>query len=84
MESDTAHASRIVQDAKLRHPDLPLVEIFLINAANPNHAASYLLRVCADDVEGIKFSQFVDDWKCLVNKCKFIVFIMKKRKLKCR
>ncbi|CAG8959370.1 hypothetical protein HYFRA_00001268 [Hymenoscyphus fraxineus] len=73
MESDTTRALRVVQSANLQHPDLPLVEVFLQNAANPDLAAKYLLEICTDDKGGDRFFQFVDDWKSLVKKWVFPV-----------
>ncbi|CAG8977393.1 hypothetical protein HYALB_00007023 [Hymenoscyphus albidus] len=68
MESNVPYALRVVQSANLRHPDLPLVEIFLQNAADSEQAARYFLQTYTDDVGGSKFTQFADDWKCLVKK----------------
>ncbi|TVY15038.1 hypothetical protein LARI1_G007719 [Lachnellula arida] len=71
MESDQALALALVHGAKLGHPDLPLVECFLRDAKDADEAARYLLQTCADDTNGSKFTQFVEDWKTLVTTCRF-------------
>ena len=73
MESHTDLALRIIRDGKLAHPDLQLVECFIHNAKDCDQAAMYLLQVCKDDTTGVKFSQFVDDWKVLVKLCESTV-----------
>ena len=71
MEKDRDLALRIIHDGKLEHPDLAIVESFLHHAKDGEHAAKHLLQVCKDDTTGVKFSQFVKDWKALVKLCKF-------------
>jgi hypothetical protein len=70
MENDKTLALRMIHNANLSHPDLPLVESFLHDAVDGDQAARYLLHTCVDDMTGIKFSQFVEDWKALVKRCK--------------
>lgn len=69
MENEIARARRLVQNAGLSHPDLPLVERFLCDAKDRSEAARYLLKVCDDDQTGTKFLKFVEDWKSLVKLC---------------
>lgn len=70
MESNTALALRIVHNAELRHPDLPLMESFLYDAVDVDQAARYLLQTCANDTDGTKLNKFVEDWMALVKRCK--------------
>ncbi len=65
-------ALAIIYGAKLKHPDLPLVECFIQDATDGDQAAKYLLRTCTNDLEGVKFSRFVNDWKALVKQCKHL------------
>lgn len=69
-ETDKTLALRIINQAKLGHPDLPLVGSFLHDAIDGDQAARYLLQTCTDDTTGAKFSRFVEDWKALVKQCK--------------
>ncbi|KAI9727374.1 MAG: hypothetical protein M1834_008445 [Cirrosporium novae-zelandiae] len=66
METDIASANCIISDSKLVHPDLPLVQTFLSEAADCHQAAKYLLRRCAGDTDGTEFARFVADWKALI------------------
>ena len=69
MEKDRDLALQTIHDGKLEHPDLAIVESFLLHAKDGEHAAKYLLQVCKDDTTGVKFYQFVKDWKALVKLC---------------
>jgi hypothetical protein len=71
MESDKTRALRIVRNAELVHPGLPLVEAFLNDAVDGDRAARYLLQTYADDGSDANFTRFVQDWKDLVRLCKF-------------
>jgi len=85
METNTTRALRIIHDAQLGHPDLPLVESFLYDAIDGDQAALYLLRTCANDTAGTKLCQFVEDWKALVkqSECSSLELGAEKR-LTCR
>ncbi|KAF4634077.1 hypothetical protein G7Y89_g4030 [Cudoniella acicularis] len=67
MESDKTFALRIVQDAKLAHPDLPLVEAFLHDAVDGEQAAKYLLQTCTGDATGANLSS-KSLWKILAQR----------------
>jgi hypothetical protein len=71
MESDKTRALRIVRNAELVHPGLPLVEAFLSDAVDGDQAARYLLQTYADNGSDANFTRFVKDWKDLVRLCKF-------------
>ncbi len=73
MESDKTLAHAIIHSAKLEHPDLPLVECFIKDATDSDQAAKYLVRICTNDSKGVKFSQFVDDWKAIVKQCMYFL-----------
>ncbi|THV44440.1 hypothetical protein BGAL_0642g00030 [Botrytis galanthina] len=66
MESDKSRALRIVRDAELVHPALPIVEAFLNDAVDGNRAARYLLETYAEDENDVDFTRFLRDWKDLV------------------
>jgi len=72
MESERSLALKIIHNARLRHPDLPLVESFIYDAKDGNKAAKYLLHACKDGTTGGNFSQFVEDWKSLVSLCEWL------------
>ena len=73
MESDSSkdRALRIVRNAQLVHPGLPLVEAFLNDAVDGERAARYLLQTYADEGSHVNFTQFGKDWKDLVRLCEF-------------
>lgn len=71
MESDKSRALRIVRNAGLVHPGLPLVEAFLNDAVDGEQAASYLLQEYVDNGSDAELTRFLKDWKDLVILCKF-------------
>ena len=70
MESDKTRVLRIVRNADLRHPGLPLVEAFLNDAVDGDQAARYLLQTYADKGNDADFTRFVKDWTDLVRLCR--------------
>lgn len=71
MESDKTRALRIVRNAELVHPGLPLVEAFLNDAVD----GTRLQDICCKHtpITGVMQTShdFVKDWKDLVRLCKF-------------
>jgi hypothetical protein len=61
MESNECKAFQIIHDAKLAHPESPLVQSFILDAKDCDAAARYLLQSCADDTHGVEFARFVQD-----------------------
>ena len=57
MESDKARALRIIRNAELEHPGLPLVEAFLSDAVDGDKAARYLLQTYADNGSDANFTR---------------------------
>lgn len=71
MESDKACALRIVRNAELVHPGLPLAEAFLNDAVDGDQAARYLLQTYIHDGNNENLTKFLEDWKDLVRLCKY-------------
>ncbi|CAD6439539.1 2cd55bae-526d-4b9d-80b1-1076a0a5dd3d-CDS [Sclerotinia trifoliorum] len=71
MESDKNRVLRIVRNAGLAHPSLPLVEAFLNDTVDGDQAARYLLETYAIDGVHVDFVRFRKDWKDLVRRCMF-------------
>ncbi|KAH7370215.1 hypothetical protein BKA65DRAFT_385634, partial [Rhexocercosporidium sp. MPI-PUGE-AT-0058] len=65
MESDRDRALRILQDADLAHPSIPLLETFLNDAVDGDQAARYLLETYADGKGDTDFTNYLGTGKIL-------------------
>lgn len=76
LAGDLERALDAIRSAHLPHPDGPLLERFLEDAADPEQAAKYMLRRCVVGRVNADFIALLSDWKQLLAACKsYPVFV---------
>lgn len=61
----------VIRNAELVHPDGPLLESFLENAADSDKAASQMMqRVSRDENKLSGLTEFLRDWKLVTCECR--------------
>ncbi|TGO31098.1 hypothetical protein BPAE_0002g01940 [Botrytis paeoniae] len=65
-ESANTRILELAQKANLAHPGLPLVKVFLSDAADGDQAAKHILETYSENRNDVDFTRFLRDWKDLV------------------
>ncbi|KAG6037169.1 hypothetical protein E4U41_005303 [Claviceps citrina] len=65
--SDYYRVWRLLRNLDLAHPDGQLLECFLDDSIDNDHAARYMFQKCSVGGEGLEVESFLSDWKQLIN-----------------
>lgn len=65
-----ALALKVIRDANIAHPGEELLDCFIRDSVDQEHAANYLLRRCPPSQSIVGLDAFLSDWTQLVSACK--------------